>query len=154
MLRLKYAIFLLLVCVLTACGDAEPVPELTPQPTLPPKHMQATATVWDNLTISEITPTTAFEQVSDSLRIYPYFDGDSYILMKKIFLSNNNFWDTATQSYTDTDNYIKTAKYSLITLDNGYTVAMIPIDEETAYVVTTNQLPSAYVKKVCDIVCQ
>lgn len=150
MLKLKYFLPMLLVLLLTACGE-EPEPEVPPTP---PKHAQAALFVWDELTVNAITPVTAFETNGSDLQIYPYFDDDKYILMRKIFLSNNNFWNTVTATFQDTDNYISSESYSLFTLENGYTVALIPIDEETAYVVSSNQLPSAYVEKVCDTICQ
>lgn len=144
------ALLLSLLLFVTGCGEQEvEVPEV-PVTYL---HEQADSTEWDGLTVSAITPCCAFDSQPDTLTIYPYFDSDLSVKVEKILLSENDFWNAITVSL-EKDNCYTTEEYSLATMTNGTTVGMLPIDEETCYWVTSNQLPSGYVQAVLKSLCQ
>lgn len=144
-----FAALALCLMLLTGCGE-EPVEEVP----YVPKHQQQASYQWDGKVINGLTPVSAFEQSGDDLQIFPYFDADDYIIMKRIFKSGNGFWETTVAPYKETENYVTTKDYSLVTMDTGATYAWIDIDDETAYLVSTATLSSAYVREVCDQLCQ
>lgn len=147
-MRKRFYLIVFAVLLLTACGS-EPVIE--PEPVF--LHQQSSSIVWDNLNINQITPCNAYEFNGADLQIFPYYNDTKYITIKKIILSNNNFWDTVTEPYKDSENYQAFDSCSLFTLNNGMTIGIKPIDDENAYVVFSDTLPSSYVRAVLKILC-
>lgn len=141
-----------LALLLSGCGETEPVQqEVVDQP---PLHTQASQ--FDNGTISmnSITPVTAFEDLGDEVQLFPFYDCDKHISMKIILTSNNDFWSTLLDSYTDTGNRQDFEKFSLITTSSGNTMTLLPIDDEHAILVESSTLPSGYVKAAADELCK
>lgn len=121
---------------------------------VPPLHSIQDSISWNSISMNGITPVCAFETIDDELKIFPYYDSDAHISMKRIFISGNGFWDTFTKDYTDTGNIKVTDKYTLITTNTGNSMVLINIDSETAYVVESDTLPSSYVQLVADALCK
>lgn len=139
---------LLFTALLTGCGeqDTEPVIET------PPLHEITTSVVWDNLTLSQITPVTSIVVSGDSLDIFPYNDNDMHITVKRILISDNDFWQTVFNTQ-DTENTMTCDEYSLITTSSGATYGYLEIDEESAYIAFTDSLPSSYVWSALEMLC-
>ena len=137
--------------MLIGCGKEEPIPEPV---VTPPLHTQADSFDNGTISISAITPVSAFESVGDELRLFPFYDCDKYISMKIILTSNNEFWSTLLASYTDSENRQDYEKYSLITTSAGNTMVMLPQDDEHALLIESSMLPSGYVKAVADKLCK
>lgn len=148
---IRVALLLSLLLLLTGCGEQEEVE--VPEVPVTYLHEQADSVLWDDKTISAITPCCAFDSQSDVLTIYPYFDSDVSVTVKKLLLSDNNFWSAIT-SPLEVDNCYTTEEYSFATMPNGTTVGMVPIDSEMCYWVSSNQLPSGYVQAVLKVLCQ
>ena len=148
----KRVIAMLLLCVslLSGCGKEEEVQEPVVEPDL---HEIVLEYNWDGLDLKGITPVSSFEADGENLNIYPYYNNDAHISMRKIFISSNNFWSTVEKVYSEGDNYIKREKYSYVTFDNQNTVCYIPIDEETAYVIESSTLPSGYIDLFARMFC-
>lgn len=144
-------IYLLAVCILlTGCTSTNDVTEIVQENAL---HNVSDSIVWDNMRIDAITPVCAFETQGDALFIFPYNDNDSHITVRRILISNNGFWDTVKNSYNESDNMRETDKYSLVTTTSAETYGYIPIDDEYAYIVTTETLPSSYVECILQSIC-
>lgn len=148
---MRGALLLSLLLLVTGCGEQEEVE--VPEVPITYLHEQADSVLWDDMTINAITPCCAFSSQSDILTVYPYFDSDLSITVTKLLLSENNFWDAITTSL-EADNCYTTEEYSFATMPNGTTVGMVPIDDETCYWVSSNQLPSGYVQAVLKTLCQ
>lgn len=150
-MRGKSLISVFLLFFLVACGKDEPVPQPPPVNYL---HYKQLSYVYDGHEITGISPVSAFEESADGLLIFPYFDGNDYILIERIYLSGNKFWDTVSSEYEGTPNKITENGFSLFTTGRGVSIGCVPINEEEGYIVRTETLSSAYVQKVCEILCQ
>lgn len=151
---MRYKVLLcsvLLMLLLCSCGEQEVIiPEQTPKP----MHVQEDSTTWDGKLISGISPVSAFDTSASELKIFPYFNSGDYILVKRIYLSDNQFWSSVSHAYIGTPNYVDKNAYSYFTLESGTTIGWVLITEDECYVVQTNTLASAYVEKVCELLCQ
>ena len=149
-MRIKTLILIcLFLLILSGCGD-EQVEESSAVLDL---HPISDSTVWDNITIEAITPVTAFEINDDALKIFPYNNNDKHITMRKIVISRNGFWNTVETIYDGSDNLHVTSDYVLITMSNHCTYGYVPIDDEWAYIVSTESLPSSYVEAFLRMLC-
>lgn len=146
-------LLLSLVVFLLGCGEEEivlPEPVYVP----PPLHTQMDRITWDSHLFENITPVTSYEESGDSLKVFPYFNGDFYILIEKIYLSDNKFWDSVISDYIGTPNGVDYDEFSLFTTGQGVTLGLVMADDGSGYLVRTDNLSSAYVKRVCEVLCQ
>ena len=149
MQQLKTLLIASLLVLLVGCGKEETPVEVEQ----PPLHTMQSSYKTSSISANAITPTTAFEEVGDELRLYPFYNSDHYISMKVILISNNDFWNTIISGYTGTNNLQVYDKYSLITTSFGKTITVIPRSSEEAIVISSDTLPSGYVKATADMLC-
>ena len=146
----KLTTFITLIIMLGLCGCSKK--EVVPPPAPELRSVQ-TSTVWESVSINAITPVSAFEVEDACLKIFPYNNHEAYIKVEKILISGNGFWNTVTEDYKDTNNIRYVGNISYITIPNGKTMGYVPIDNEYAYLVSTDTLPSSYVEKVLVMLC-
>lgn len=108
---------------------------------------------WDSVSVNSITPVSTFETEDDCLKIFPYNNSESYIKIEKILISNNGFWDTVVKEYKDTNNVRVLDNFSYVTTASKVTIGYLPLDDEYAYIVSSDTLPSSYVEKVLEMLC-
>ncbi len=145
----KHVICLLAVLVfMTGCSKKEEI--VTEPEDLRPIQSSC---IWDNMTIDAITPVTAFESTEDSLLIFPYNNNDTHIKVRLFVVSNNHYWETVKSAYKGTNNIKEGKGYSLVTNEFGVTYGYIERDEETAYLVEADSLPSSYVECTLRALC-
>lgn len=109
--------------------------------------------IWESVSINSITPVSAFETEGSCLKIFPYNNSESYIKIEKILISNNGFWDTVVKEYEDTNNMRVLDNFSYVTTASKVTIGYLPLDAEYAYIVSSDTLPSSYVEKVLEMLC-
>lgn len=148
-MRKSIILSLLAVCLLCGCGVDSPEP--VEEPTHVPLRPISNEVSWDSILVNAITPVTAFEIIDDTLSIFPYNDNASYIKVEKFIFSSNNLFGILVKGCS-AENIIVTDSYSLCTLPSGESLAFIPTGENKGYLIST-RLPSAYCKKVVDILC-
>ena len=146
---------LVLICLplllLVGCGKTEPEAVEEPEVIL---HTVSESFDDGTVSMNSITPTTAFETVDEEVHIFPFYNSDKYISLKKVFISDNGFWDTMTSAYTDTNNLKSYDKYKLITTEAGKSIVMLPYGDDSALLIESSDLPSGYVKAVADALCK
>lgn len=143
-----FLVMLILSLFLSGCGKEK---EVVAKQDLYPIMSQ---TVWDDITITAITPVCSFISDADSLKIFPYNNKDVYISVKKVVISDNSFWKTVEAEYKSTANIKKGDGYSLITNKEHVTYGYVLINKEYAYVTSAAKLPSSYVQEVCKVICK
>lgn len=144
-------ILITLLCILlTGCGEkvksTEP-PIEEPIVAEPASNIMDSFT-WNNITFDNLFPATIYEETEDGLKIFPCYSKDSYILVRKIVISDNRFWESVINQFGDKNNIRETESYSYVTTSNGKTVGYIQIDDIFAFVVSTETLPGGYVDVV------
>jgi len=151
----KKKLGLVILCLVLLCGcttskeNINDTEVTTTEESLPISE----SIVWENITISNITPVTSFEIRGDGLFIFPYNNNNTHITLRKIFISNNGFWDTVVSTVSVDNVIVSDFGYELVTLPNGNTLGYVPIDDESAYLVKTETLPSSYVELVLEQLC-
>lgn len=139
--HLKRSVLLLLTTLLVACGNkTESEVEYVPVST------QDEVCTNDELRVTGIGQSTGFNKNGDTIELYPYFDIDKKVTLRKISISNNNFWYdfVVSQGYTMAD--VKLYKTGIMVLPTqtasyGY----LCIDDSTAVFAYTSDLPWSYV---------
>lgn len=149
-MRKSVTLIILITLIISGCGESEEIVE----PEIPDLHPIQSEFTWDSISMNSISPVGAFEEQGDIIKIFPYHNTESYISVKKIFLSGNNFWETFTREYATTHNLVQRDKFSLITTETGTSLCLVPIDSESGYLVVTENLPSYYVELVANQLCQ
>lgn len=149
----KLAIVLIGVTMLL-CGCGKQEEEVVSEP-VPVSHLHepTESIVWNNMLLNGITPVTSFESTDDTLTIFPYYDNDAHITVRKIIISDNAFWNSVISQYIDSDNIKYVNDYALVTNTDGKSFGYIGIDEKTAYIISTDTLPSAYVESTLKLLC-
>ena len=148
----KVTMCLLLALVLCCgCGKEKSDEEVVVVQDLRPISTEVT---WDNISIKQITPVTAFETDASTTKIFPFNNSDKYITIEKIVISDNGFWETLSTGYKDTNNFKTADSWSLITTTDSISIGYLQLDEENAYIVKTNSLPSSYCILVLEQLCQ
>ena len=145
----KKLMFVLCLVCLTGCASKEEAVVTEP----PPISEQASYAYFDELEVPAIGPVCGFVSKSDSLEIYPYYNYNAHITLKKMLISENGFWDTLIS--TQSEDFVLTAEesYTVITTPNGVTFGLLPIDDEWAYLVETDGLNSGYVRVLLNKLC-
>lgn len=117
-------------------------------------HEITDSIVYDNKQLTHITPISSFEADGAELNVFPHFNKEQHINVKRIVISGNKFWTSVCKDAKQTDNYKKNAKkgYTLVSHE-GTTYGYVEIDDEEAYLVTTSDLPSSYVELVLEQLC-
>lgn len=145
----KYSL-VFVICLalfLTGCSN-----ESVEEPVVETELRQVTTNaVWDNRNFDSITPVCAFESTDECLKIFPYNNSEEYIKVEKILISSNGFWNTVTNEFKDTNNVRVLDNYSYITTSSKVTIGYYALDDEYAYIVSTETLPSSYVEKVLEM---
>lgn len=140
------------VCLLlTACGkDAELADNISldAQSVSQIEHTYS----WDGITFEVVFPACTFEETTDALKIFPCYSMDSYITVRRIVISGNDFWNSVISQYKDTGNIRDMEDYSYVTTENGETLGYIKCAEHEAYLVETSTLPSGYVDNVLSVI--
>ena len=134
------------VC-LSGCKQKE-IEEVAVEP--PPISTQAEYGMLDTFTVEAIGSVCGFNNVDGGLKIYPHYNNSAHILMKKILISDNDFWDTILKSQSEDFILTQRDKYTLITTPTGVTYGYFPIDEEWAILGSTEGLNSGYLTLVMD----
>lgn len=141
---LKKIITLTCMCLLLAgCSEKEEVITVTP-----PVSERMDSVIYENFTFDAIGPVCGFILTDTSLQIHPYYDSTKHILVEKILISENGFWNTLITSQTE--NYVLTdsENYSLITTPSGVTFGYMRVDDEWALLFKTSDLNSGYLRLV------
>lgn len=148
---IKKVLPLLCLCLLlVGCSDKEEeVVEVTSS-----ISTQADDYTFDSLVIPAIGPVCGFVEEGTTLRIYPYYDCAKHIMIEKIIVSSNDWWNTLISTQSEDYVVTTTETYSYITTPAGYTFGYIPIDSEWAYLVSTRNLNSGYLRLVMEKMCQ
>lgn len=149
-MKSKWVLVTLCILFLSGCGEEE----VPPVPTPPPLHTQAQSITWDGMEITEVTPVSAFEITDTCIQIFPYFNSEEYISIERIYVSENDFWNSVTSEYEGTPNHKKDTNWELFTLPSGITLGCVIIDDDECYIIRTEALSSAYVEKVCKMLCK
>lgn len=148
----KAVIVLSLACVLIA-GCSKSADETTPMDTSQALREIQESYTWGELEVNNISPVTAFEESGGELKIYPYNDGDSFVVVKVVYTSINDFWNTVKKTYSKTGNYKKIGDTFVVTDKTGVTYGMVKIDDDSSYLVSST-LPSSYVESVVLDLCK
>lgn len=139
----------IVLSMLLLCGCSEEVEEpVAYEP--PPISTQAEFGYLDTFTIEAIGSVCGFNNVTDGIEIYPHYNNPSHILLKKILISDNDFWETILSSQSEDFILTKRDKYTLITTPTGVTYGYYPIDKEWAILASTKGLNSGYLTLVMD----
>ena len=151
-MRKTIACFVVLYALLVGCAS-----ETQPETQMPVSevclHEPSDSHVWQGITIPAISPVTAFEEYGDTLKIFPYYNDNAYISLRVVLVSGNDFWNTVTSTYLDSGNAIVKDQYSYVTTENGITYGLLPVSE-TAAIVAETTLPSSYVDRILEMLCQ
>lgn len=138
---------LCVIILMTACGAAEAEEPVFESP-VSYMHQPAVSYTWSGISFDNLFPASSYEESGESLNIFPYYNNDSHITVRKILISGNDFWDNVIKQYTGTDNIRNLENYSYVTNASGMTVGYYAIDDKSAYIVSTDTLPSGYVETV------
>lgn len=148
----KAVSLVLLICCTVFCGCSEKNETSVEEESKPLREISSEI-VWNDLTLSPITPVCAFEINGGQLDIFPYNDSDFHISMKVIFTSDNKLWSSVKRNYNGSDNLQVYEPFSIVTVENGTTYGYMDRDENSAYLVSTETLPSSYVVRLLEELC-
>ena len=137
-----------LVC-LTGCAKNKDIEVVE----TPPLSERAESVYFETLEVEAIGPMCGFINTGDCLEIYPYYDFNSHITLKKILISENGFWDTLITTQSEDFVVTETESYTLITTPMGVTFGYLPVDDEWAYLAETEGLHSGYIRVLFNKLC-
>ena len=136
--------------LLTACTSET---ELPPEPELPPITTPAQSWSFEGLNVQGIGDVCGFQVTGDELEIHPFYNESKHIKVKRLLISEQQFWNTICESCTDAVRD-KQQTFELLTLKSGVTYGYFEQDASTAFVFYTDTLPSSYVKGGMTKSCQ
>ena len=143
----KRLVVIALLSLLCGCSKKEQVESDTGPP---PISIQAEVGLLDEFTIDAIGSVCGFNNIEGGIKIYPYYNNPSHIKLKKILISENDFWNTLINSQSEEFILTKADKFTLITTPDGVTYSYYPIDTEWAIIGSTQGLNSGYLMLVMD----
>lgn len=149
-MRVRYTVLTLLAALLVGCSAKEPEPEL---PQTPPLSTQADVWTWGDITVGGVGSLTGFLETSEGLEIHPFYDNPKHILVKRIIISEQGFWDTLCKSSDDLD-VTTLDNFSIITMPSGTSYGYWEISNDKAIIFESSSLPSSYVKEVMNKTCK
>ena len=138
---------LCVILLMTACGAAEAEEPVFESP-VSYMHQPAVSYTWSGISFDNLFPASSYEESGESLNIFPYYNNDSHITVRKILISGNDFWDNVITQYSSTNNIKNLENYSYVTNESGETIGYLAIDDTYAYIVRSSTLPSGYVDYV------
>lgn len=136
-----------LLCLGLLCGcSKEEVVEEVPMPDL--TEISDSYTYYD-IGVKAIGEHCGFAEVDDGFEIHPFNNSPKHISVKRILLSENNFWDTILLSEKEDSVVLRGKKFSYFTTVDGTTYGYYEV-ADYGYIFTSYDLPSSYVKAVLD----
>lgn len=151
---MRRTVIVLSLCAVVLCGCGPTVekeqPVVEEQPAL--AELSDSCDMFGT-TFQSIGPMCGYVTSDDTVSIYPYYKSPEHIDVKRMLLSDRGFWDTVKANETDAV-VAESDKYFTITLTTGTTYGVILAESDSVILIKTDSLPSAYVKVVCEKLCQ
>lgn len=147
---MKRFVFIIFMCVsLCACGNQDVEPDVIEQ------DLTEQAESYDvfGKDFQSIGPNCGYTSTDDWIEIHPYYNATEHIKVRKVLLSDCNFFDVVVSSVKDSAIIQENSAYQIFTLTDGTTYGVIPLEEDWCLFLKSDTLPSSYVKIACDKLC-
>lgn len=135
---------IIVLCLLLSSCRSEAVPETTEEPVVT-LHVD-----WEDVGIDYTSDIRVTIDEDNTLNIFPDKDSNEYISMRKIFISNNNFWNVVEERVSD--ELVITGNATLFNYNN-YAVWYLPIDDESCYVAYTDTCTEEQLNTMLSTLC-
>lgn len=138
-MRIAAPLILALALMLTGCSEE---PEEIIEPHIP------VSTQGDNYVIGNIHVESAGDSTgyiglgNDSVNVYPYYDLSENITIRKIIISDQDWWDTITEGIEVLD----CGSFQIYQDTSGTSYGYMPVDDTHALFCKTVNLPRDYLK--------